>query len=179
MDTFLNTKGIFLINWPKKLGFQVLTPSLSPKISQIKGMKKLGFWNDPLPPFRTKVQNLALFFEGIPQSNLVKLWYLIAPSLFSVFISDCKELDCIEISYLDLIHIQILVIYCEKIIHLDILPSTLLFLSPCSKKVAGKRMVIFPQQEQDVIIQKSKKYLLSGSPCPMQRVFLSMSLVTD
>ena len=45
-----------------------LTPSLLPKMSQIKGMKKLGFKNDPLLPFRTKVQNFALyFFEGVPK----------------------------------------------------------------------------------------------------------------
>ena len=39
-----------------------MTPSLLHKMSQIKGMKKLGFKNDPLPPFRTKVLNFALYF---------------------------------------------------------------------------------------------------------------------
>ena len=51
-----------------------MTPSLLPKMSQIKGMKKLGFKNDPLPPFRTKVLNFALyFFEGVPYLIFIEI----------------------------------------------------------------------------------------------------------
>jgi len=65
MDTFL--KEFSKKNDQTIWEIRFVTPSLLPKMSQIKGMKKLGFKNDPLPPFRTKVLNFALyFFEGIP-----------------------------------------------------------------------------------------------------------------
>ena len=65
MDTFL--KEFSKKNDQTIWEIRFVTPSLLPKMSQIKGMKKLSFKNDPLPPFRTKVLNFALyFFEGIP-----------------------------------------------------------------------------------------------------------------
>ena len=60
MDTFL--KEFSKKNDQTIWEIRFVTPSLLPKMSQIKGMKKLGFKNDPLPPFRTKVLNFALYF---------------------------------------------------------------------------------------------------------------------
>ena len=65
-------EGQIFKKFSKKIDLTILeirfvTPSLLPNMSQIKAMKKLGFRNDPLPPFRTKPLNFALFyFDGVP-----------------------------------------------------------------------------------------------------------------
>ena len=48
MDTFL--KEFSKKNDQTIWEIRFVTPSLLPKMSQIKGMKKLGFKNNPLPP---------------------------------------------------------------------------------------------------------------------------------
>ena len=64
-------------------------------MSQIKCMKKLGFWNDPLPPFSIKPLNFELFyFEGVPINKSIKIFwcYLMLHSLEEhLFISKNKE----------------------------------------------------------------------------------------